>query len=153
VIQQAGPENANEILSVINASNRTAFKSIMPRPHFREPVLSLAELWQDLERMEFYVYKRENMIVGVVAFHVETEGVGRIRWLYILPGYQRQGIGTALITHLERRATEIGIRRLRLLTVGKASWAISFYARMGYRLTDRVERPWGYDVFMEKEME
>jgi GNAT superfamily N-acetyltransferase len=153
VIQQARPENANEILSVINASNRTAFKSIIPKPHFREPVLSLPGLLQDLQRMVFYVYRCENKIVGVVAFHVETEQVGRVRWLYILPGYQGQGIGTALITYLERRASEIGIRRLRLLTVEKASWAVSFYTKMGYRPTDRIERPWGYDVFMEKEME
>jgi N-acetylglutamate synthase-like GNAT family acetyltransferase len=153
VIEQARPDNANEILSVINTSNRTAFQSIIPKPHFRDPVLSLPELLNDLQRMVFYVYRCENKIVGVVAFHVETEQVGRIRWLYILPGYQRQGIGTALVTYLESRASEMGIKRLRLLTVGKAGWAISFYTKRGYRLTDRTERPWGYDVYMEKEME
>jgi N-acetylglutamate synthase-like GNAT family acetyltransferase len=153
VIEEARPENTNEILSVINTSNRTAFRSIIPEPHFRDPVLSLPELLNDLRRMVFYVYRCENKIVGVVAFHVEAEQVGRIRWLYILPGYQRQGIGTALVTHLESRASEMGIKRLRLLTVGKANWAIGFYTKRGYRLTDRIERSWGHDVYMEKEME
>lgn len=153
MIQEACTENAKEILSVINTSNREAFGSIIPRSHFREPVLSLEELLSDLERMAFYVYKCEGTIVGVAALQVEGEETGRIRWLYILPGYQKQGIGTALITYLERKANEMGLRQLRLLTAEKARWAVSFYSKMGYRLTARIERPWGFDVFMEKEVE
>jgi GNAT superfamily N-acetyltransferase len=153
VIQEARTENANEILSVINRSNREAFRSIIPRSHFREPVLSLEELLSDFERMAFYVYKSGGTIVGVAALQVESEETGRIRWLYILPGHQRQGIGTALIAYLERKAGEMGLGRLRLLTVEKARWAVSFYSKMGYRLTARIERPWGFDVFVEKEVE
>ena len=49
MIQEARTENAKEILSVINTSNREAFRSIIPRSHFRDPVLSLEELLSDFE--------------------------------------------------------------------------------------------------------
>lgn len=55
MIEQACPDDAAEILALINASNRAAFRSIIPQPHFREPVLSLAELLDDFQRMTFYV--------------------------------------------------------------------------------------------------
>jgi hypothetical protein len=32
-------------------------------------------------------------------------------------------------------------------------WAVNFYRKLGYGLVDKIERPWGFDVFMEKELE
>jgi len=57
-----------------------------------------------------------------------------------------------LVRYVERKAKEIGLKRLRLLTVGQADWAVSFYEKLGYAPADRVERPWGFDVFTEKEL-
>lgn len=103
--------------------------------------------------MTFYVYRSEGRILGVAPLDVESEETGRIRWVYLLPQHQRRGFGTALIAHLEHRAREMGLRRLRLLTVGKASWAITFYKKLGYHLADELDRPWGFDVSMEKALE
>jgi N-acetylglutamate synthase-like GNAT family acetyltransferase len=152
MIEKACLDDAAEILSVINMSNREAYKNIIPQEHFKEPVLSLDKLLEDLERMTFYTYKSEGSTVGVAALQIESEETGRIRWVYILPEHQRKGIGTALITHLEWKARKIGLRRLRLLTVGKANWAVNFYKKLGYNLADKIERPWGFDVFMEKDL-
>ncbi len=152
-IEKTSPESAKEILRVINTSNREAYRDIIPTPHFREPVLSLDELLVDLQRMTFYAYKSQGRIIGVAALHVEGEATGRIRWVYVLPRHQRKGIGTALISHLEAKGRKMGLKRLRLLTVAKAEWAVSFYTRLGYTLCDRIERPWGFDIFMEKELQ
>ena len=152
MIEKASPSDAEEILLVINISNREAYKKAIPKECFREPVLSLTELLRDFERMSFYVYKSEGRIVGVAALEVEGKERGRIHWVYILPEYQRRGIGTALVRYVEQKAKEIGLKRLRLLTVGQADWAVSFYKKLGYVLADKVERPWGYDVFLEKEL-
>lgn len=152
MIERACSDKAEEILSIINTSNQEAYKKIIPREHFREPVLSLEKLLKDFERMTFYVYKSEGRVVGVAALQIESEETGRIHWVYILPEYQRRGIGTALVTHLERKAREMGLRKLRLLTVEKARWAVNFYKRLGYYLAEKIERPWGFDVFMMKEL-
>ena len=152
-IEEACLDDAEMILSVVNTTNREAYKNVIPNEHFREPVLSLEDLSKDFERMTFYLYRSESRILGVAALQVESEETGRIHWVYILPEHQRRGFGTALMTYLERKAREMGLRRLRLLTVGKASWAVTFYEKLGYHLADKVERPWGFDVFMEKELE
>ena len=102
--------------------------------------------------MTFYVYRSKGSIVGVAALYVESLDVGKIRWVYVLPGHQRRGIGTALVTHLERKAREIGLKRLRLRTTKKAHWAVSFYRGLGYDVSDKVERPWGFDLDMKKEL-
>ena len=152
MIEKANPEYAEEILAVINISNREVYKSIIPKEHFKEPILSFDELLEDFERMTFYAYRSGGRILGVAALLVEGEDTGRIRYVYVLPGYQNRGIGTALLTHLEQRAKEAGLGRLRALTIGKASQAVKFYQKLGYGLADKIERPWGFDVFLEKEL-
>jgi GNAT superfamily N-acetyltransferase len=153
MIEKASSQNAEEILSVINTSNRAAYKSIIPEEYFREPALSLEKLLEDFERMLFYTYKSESRVTGVAALGVESRGTGRIRRVYVLPEYQRKGIGSALMTHLERKAKEMGLTRLRVRTVEKAIWAVHFYNKLGYDLTDRIERHGGFDVILEKELQ
>ena len=101
MIERASEEHAKKILYVINESNRKAYKDIIPEEHFREHVLSIEELLQDFNRMSFYVYRHEGEIVGVAALHVLDKDTGRIRWVYVLPEFQRKGIGTALVTYVE----------------------------------------------------
>jgi ribosomal protein S18 acetylase RimI-like enzyme len=152
MIGQAHPEDVPEILAVINASNRAAFRDIIPQPYFKEPFLSLEQLLDDFQRMNVYAYTSKGSIVGVAALVVESLDAGKIRWVYVLPGHQRQGIGTALLAHVERQARELGLRRLWLVTSEEATWAISLYQRLGYASSERIERPWGFNVLMEKEL-
>jgi len=152
MIEKASLDDAEQILSVINTSNREAYRRVIPKEYFREPVLSLERLLENLGRIALYVFKSESRIVGVAALGIESEETGRLHWVYVLPGYQRRGIGTALVTHLEGKARELGLRRLRLLTVEKARWAVDFYRRLGYSLAEKMARPWGFDVFMEKKL-
>jgi len=34
----------------------------------------------------------------------------------------------------------------------KAPWAINFYEKLGYRVVEKREKPWGFDLFFEKEL-
>ena len=152
MVREVWIDQAEDILKVINTSNREAYKGIIPQEHFREPVVTEEELLADLKRMTFYAWERKGEIVGVAALQLLSEEVGRVRYVYILPQYQRQGIGTDLMTHMEMKAEEIGIRTLRVLTVENANWAVAFYKKLGYRLAEKINKPWGNDVFMEKEL-
>jgi len=152
MIKKASLTDAERILYVINTSNREAYREIIPREYFREPVLSMEKLLSDFKRMTFYVYETRGEVVGVSALQVEDERTGVIHWVYILPEHQRKGIGTALVRHLESKAKEFGLNRLWLLTVVKAYWAVDFYKKLGYMPFERIERPWGFDVLMEKDL-
>lgn len=51
MVEEASRDDAAEILSVINISNREAYGAIIPKEHFKEPVMSLDEVLEDFERM------------------------------------------------------------------------------------------------------
>ena len=137
MIERASEEHAKKILDVINESNRKAYKDIIPEERFRETVLSIEELLQDFSRMSFYVYRHEGEIVGVAALHVLDKDMGRIRWFYVLPEFQRRGIGTALVTYVEHEAERFGLKKLWLITAEKAYWAINFYRKLEYKQIGR----------------
>lgn len=153
MILKASPDkDGQEILSVINFSNRLAFKKIIPEEYFTEPVLTQEKLIEEFIEISFYVYKSQGRIVGVIGLRSETSEEGIIRWVYIHPDYQRKGIGTALLIFLEQKAKNIGIKRLRLRTEEKAIWALKFYHKMGYSITEKIEVPWGFNVMLEKKI-
>jgi GNAT superfamily N-acetyltransferase len=91
-------------------------------------------------------------VVGVAALYVEDAETGRARWVFVLPEYQHQGIGIALVTQVERQARELGLRWLRLVTPAKADWALRFYSRLGYEPVGEIGNPWGMEVLLGKEL-
>jgi GNAT superfamily N-acetyltransferase len=144
-------KNIEEILFVINKSNSEAYRKIIPREYFREPVLSIEELIEDFRRMILYAYKVEESTVGVSALKVVGDDVGQIRWVYILPEHQRKGVGTSIIKHVENEAKKMNLKRLIVSDVHeKAYWARNFYAKLGYTVVGRTPRPWGDNVIYEK---
>jgi len=151
-IEKARPEDSQEILRVINETNREAFGRIIPKEHFKEPILTREELCECLEKMTFYLLRHEEQTVAVAALSVEDEDSGRIRWVYVLPAYQNRGFGTALVRHLEKVGEELGLKKMKLVTDDGAKWAIRFYHRLGYTLAHSVPNPWGFDVWMEKQL-
>lgn len=153
MIEKARSEDTNAIVRVINEANREAFGRIIPKEHFREPIITREEFDEQSERMAFYVNRQNEKVVAVAALGTEEQECGRIRWVYVLPKYQKQGVGTALIAYIERLARETGLKKIRLVTDNGAEWAIRFYTKLGYRLVRRVPNPWGFDVWMEKQIQ
>jgi ribosomal protein S18 acetylase RimI-like enzyme len=101
--------------------------------------------------MTFYVYEKKRCIIGTSALRIEND-VAEIHWIYVLPEYQRKGIGSALTRYLEDVASRIGIKQLRLVTFEKAFWAVKFYEKHGYVQIGKIERRWGHEVMMIKEL-
>lgn len=147
---QADIKDVDRVLFVINKSNSEAYRRIIPPEYFTEPVITLNELLKELEEMTFYTYKVKESTIGVAALRVKRGGVGRIRWVYILPGHQRKGFGTSLVNHIENEALKMGLRKLVVLTNANAYWARNFYTKLGYKMIDRIPRRWGDDVIYEK---
>jgi len=152
VIRRACYEDADEILEVIVKTNRVFFSKIIPKEYFKDPVLTKEELLREMKNIEFYVYELEGKIIGVSGLSIEDREIGVVRRVYVLPEYQRRGIGTALLRHIENIAKRRGLRTLKIRTSEKAFWAISFYRKLGYKMTGKIRVPWGYDVVFTKEI-
>jgi ribosomal protein S18 acetylase RimI-like enzyme len=68
-----------------------------------------------------------------------TEGTYDLYWMAVDPSLQHAGVGTALLTEMERRLT--GRARLVIVeTAGRAAYAPTraFYRARGYRPTARI---------------
>jgi GNAT superfamily N-acetyltransferase len=152
MIKKISSSNAREALQVINTSNREEFRKIIPKEYFRDPVLSFEGFLKEFEKAEFYSYICRRKIVAVAALEIENSRIGKINWLYVLPHWQRKGVGTAFINYLEQKAKKIGLRTLQLITIEKATGAVNFYTKLGYQTIRRIERKWGFDILMEKEL-
>ena len=73
-------DDVEEILSVINTSNREAYRNIIPEEHFRESILSLEKLLEDFS--EFVPNDRPECPPG---YHLENlrerKTMGTEAWL------------------------------------------------------------------------
>ena len=143
VVRESDGNDIEEILFVINESNRTYFRAIIPEEYFKDPVLSLDEIMGKLGRMTFFTYTLEERMVGVAALEETTRGSGQIHWVYVLPDYQRRGVGTALIAHVESEAKERDINELMVITAARADWARDFYVKLDYELVGTKDTPDG----------
>ena len=63
---------------------------------------------------------------------------GWVNYLAVHPGFQRQGLATAMMQEAERRLVELGCPKLNLQVRTTNRSAIGFYERIGYSIDDVV---------------
>jgi len=137
-IRSATLEDLKDVLDILNITNKAFYRAIVPPETFREPYLAVEELAGEFKRKDFYLYELEGKPIGVAAFEARDRGVAVVDRVYVLPDFQRRGIGAALLTHIERQAVKRGVREIVLWTDSEAAWAICFYKRLGYSEIDQA---------------
>ena len=122
-------KDANVIWEIINEAAR-AYKEIIPNDRYHEPYMPKEELHREMKNMTFFGWQEEDRLIGVMGFQPVGD-VTLIRHAYVLPDYQRKGIGTKLLNHMKK------LTKTKYLLVGTwadASWAIEFYQKHGFNL-------------------
>ena len=132
VIRLVKRDDLEAILSVINETNRVSYKAIIPPERFKDPFMSLDELTEEADRMDFFLCEAVGQAIAVGSLENRRSGIGVIYRLYVLPAFQRSGIGSALLSHIERYTRGLDIHEILVWTDSKAVWAVSFYKRQGY---------------------
>ena len=102
--------------------------------------------------MDFYVHKKEEVIIGVSSFGKRNDSTAWIPLLYVLSAHQRQGIATSMVSYIENIAKELGFNKIQLETDDQAEWALSFYRNRGYVIVEKEPNPWGFHVWLEKKL-
>lgn len=125
-------------LEAVLALNRVGLAQVGIRPgdgvYSEDDLRNVDEVYLD-GRGEFLVGETKGEIVtmGGVRFRdATTAEVARMR---THPTVQRRGYGRVLLRHLERRASDLGYRRLWLVTGVHQTAAITLYEKEGYRRT------------------
>ena len=106
-------------------------KEMLPRP--------INDLYENIQ--EFVVAEDKNKVIGCCALHVSWEDLAEIKALAVAQNYQKKGIGTNLVTELERRAKELGVKKSFALT-----FKPSFFEKLKYKRISKEKLPhkiWG----------
>jgi ribosomal protein S18 acetylase RimI-like enzyme len=97
---------------------------------------------EDIERVylckgAFLIGECDGNVIAMGALRPLDSGLAEIKRMRVLPKYQRQGIGSQILRELERRAGEMGFRRLVLDTSTLQYSAQELYRKFGYDETHR----------------
>jgi len=77
----------------------------------------------ELDIDNFVVMERDGMIVACASLHeYAEEGIGEIACVAVHPDYRKGRRGEKLLEHLERRARQLGLKQLFVLTTRAAHW-------------------------------
>ncbi|MGA2789449.1 MAG: GNAT family N-acetyltransferase [Candidatus Bathyarchaeia archaeon] len=131
-IRECSPRDLEAIYRVINEAAK-AYQPVLPPYVYHDPQMPMDELEREMKRVSFLAYEEKGHVLGVMGYEF-VEDVALIRHAYTRPESQGRGIGTLLLTRIEDTiANSNRVTRIIIGTYTKASWAISFYQKHGYR--------------------
>lgn len=135
VIRECQLSEAKEIYFIINEAAK-AYQEVIPVDRYHQPYMPMAELKREMKQITFFGEEINGELVGVMGFQ-PVKDVTLIRHAYVLPWWQRQGIGSRLLDYLKQL---VATPRLLVGTWAAAHWAIAFYQKHGFhRLTNKDE--------------
>ena len=129
MIQKARPEDSKQLYFIINEAAR-AYEGSIPDDCYHQPYMTMEELRREMERITFFVWEVEGGLVGAMGLE-QVKDVTLIRHAYVLPEWQKQGIGSKLLHHLISLTTT---PRFLIGTWAGAGWALGFYQKRGFEL-------------------
>ena len=129
MIRSCQASDAGSIYFIINRAAE-AYEGIIPADCYHQPYMPVEELEQAMKQMTFFGWEVNGEFVGVMGFQ-PIKDVTLIRHAYVLPQWQRQGIGNKLLNHLRSLVTT---SRLLVGTWADAHRAIAFYKKHGFSL-------------------
>jgi ribosomal protein S18 acetylase RimI-like enzyme len=147
VLRQYEPSDLQAVWALHQLASQVAGVPT-PEPYF----------WDLHDVKSAFINSGGEFVVGEYQGHiVAMGGVKRTAWdraeiarMRVHPNFQRQGFGSALLRHLEKRAAELGHKTLHLDTLVVQEAAQQFYRRHGYRCVGRGHKEAFEVVFFEK---
>ena len=120
--------DTEKIFRIVNLSAK-AYEGRIPRDCYHEPYMSREELIREMRSMTLFGWMENGRLVGVMGYQ-PVKDVTLIRHAYILPEFQRLGIGLKLLEHMRK------LTKTKMLLVGTwaDAWAVEFYKKHGFKL-------------------
>ena len=129
VIRGCQPSDIDRMHFIINEAAR-AYEDVIPADCYHQPYMTMSELEQEMKQMTFFGWEVDKELVGIIGFQ-PIKDVTLIRHAYVLSQWQKQGIGSKLLSHLKGLVTT---PRLLVGTWADNYWAIAFYQKRGFSL-------------------
>jgi RimJ/RimL family protein N-acetyltransferase len=113
------------------------WSAVFPNPAPRNEPLRVIASKLALQRDLFFVATLDAAVVGTAMGGYD----GHRGWVYtvaVRPDVQRQGIGRALLRHVEVALARLGCPKMNLQALGSNAAVVPFYEGLGYSVEDRI---------------
>ncbi len=150
-IRSATPEDAEALAAAYRDAYRENRDLGFPAKAESATAADVAD-WIRNHRM--FVAETAETMVGGVRLEATDDAVVNLSRLGVREGWKGMGLGSRLLKHAERAATEEGYETIRLTTPENHPFLLEFYRSRGYDVTG--EYPLQYreydEVVMEKQL-
>lgn len=139
-IRRFQESDAEELARLHELSWRHFYREIVPKDllEFTVNELFKPELYIDWNAKGIvYVAEDNGKIVGFSACHMKDAGTGYLRSIYLRPGHEGRGLGTALLKKAMDWLKVEGAKSVRTDCLADNDGAISFYEKNGFRKAGR----------------
>ena len=135
MIRKCDANDTEKIYNIINEAAK-AYDGVIAEDCYHQPYMPKEELEREMRRVHFYGWETDREIVGVMGIE-PVRDVTLIRHAYVLPSYQKKGIGKNLLDHLKKMTTTSW---LLVGTWQDAEWAIRFYRNNGFEMLSEKDK-------------
>ena len=129
IIRECRAGDSETIYLIINEAAQS-YQGVIPADCYHQPYMSRDELKVEMKRLTFYGWEASGGLIAVMGIEL-IKNVTLIRHAYVLPQWQRQGIGSRLLKYLKEMVTT---PQLLVGTWADVYWAIEFYQKHGFVL-------------------
>lgn len=105
------------------------------------PVRSYADFVGLTRDHNVHVIEADYQPAGYAAWRDEAPGVAYLADINVHPDVQRFGLGARLLDAVREDARRAGLRHIVLRCWAKATWAMAFYRKQGFRELDSATLP------------
>lgn len=146
IIRKAAFSDAAAITNVHVRTWKVSYKGLVPDEILNQRTVT-AERTSLIEKLisegSVFVAEKSGNLTGFITSR-RYEDTGEIEIFYVLPEYQRQGIGEQLFNFTARELKNAGTEHMTVWTLKDAP-SVNFYQRMGGRLSGR-HKEWKYGL-------
>ena len=154
-IRLADKKDTEIIAEIINETWKVAYKDIVPESdliNYTDKTRRENQIADFFDKGEpiFYIAQSNSIDCGIISYKEyeksDYSDCAYIMQLYVLPDFQKIGVGKALMEHINNVIREKGYKRIILNTLEKNSNARAFYEKLGYEYIGAEDSP----LFSEK---
>lgn len=143
VIKKAEINDVEAIHAIISE----AFKKYVNDAGITVKIDALEETCEDIIRdinsKEVFIAFIEDIPVGTIRVEIKADNTAYITRFGVMPRYQNNGIGKALISYVDKLLISKGIKKVYLYTASKHRELVRFYYSMGFYV-DSTTKDKGY---------
>ena len=147
-IRPATTNDTDKIIDVVQSAYKFSYRGFVPDEYLNSLSINdeLKKKWNGyVQKYECYVAEKDEIINAFLMLDCDDETkVFEICILYVAPKFQKNGIGSQMVSHACNIKKKRGYSKCKLWTI-KNGPAINFYEKTGF-IASGQEKSWKFDI-------